>query len=217
MTYFFDRDAEAARISFAGMLVTLRATGIDVVEASLDYPNDPVLKTVPEQIMAGFDHQDFGKGDLENCVEKFVLRENSSMVRRMVFAQLRAILAGRSALEYADFTGALDLLGAPASRSSEVWAQRLLEAFGGFLDFDEETKEALFHRAFQDADRVVGRSWELVGWVYHSLKSGDDDIAGALRSSFSTDNTEEFSITASGAETLWREVEEEVASLLKEQ
>lgn len=217
MTPYFDVDAEAARISFAGMLVALRATGIDIVEANLEYPKDPILKTVPEQIMAGFDLQEFGKSDLENCVEKYVLRENPSMVRRMVLAQVRVILAGRSALEYADITGGLNLVRTPASAACEDWAQRLLNAFGESLDYDVETKEVLFHRILEDADRVVGRSWELVGWVYTFLQSGVEDIAEKLQSNSFTANTEEFPITATGAEAIWQEVEEEVAALLKEQ
>lgn len=216
MTPPFNLDTEAARISFAGTLVALRATGVDIVEARFEYPSAPILKIVPEQIMAGFDIQKFGNGDLELFVDKYVRSENPSMVRRMILAQVRAILAGRSALEYADITGALNLVRTPASEASEVWAQRLLDVLGASLDYDQETKEVLFHKILSDADRVIGKSWDLVGWVYTFLQSGNEDIAAMLQRNIFTKNTEEFPITAASADSLWKIVEEEVADLVEE-
>lgn len=209
----FDPGVEAARISFAGILVALRSAGVEIVEADLNYPNSPLLKIVPEQIMAGFEDQKFGEGNLESCVGEHVPYENPSMSRRMLLAQLRSAQAGWSALRYADITGVLDLDDTPSCVSNQNWVRDLLEVFGGFLDIDEQTKEVLLYEIGKEADRVVGRNWELVTWVYLLLREEVDDIADKLHSDLFTSSAEEFPVTASEAERLWRHVEKRVDEL----
>lgn len=223
MLAYFDEEAEAARISFAGTLVALRATGVKIVEARLRYPDDPILKIAPEQIMAGFEDQQLGSGNLESCVGEHVPYENPSMARRMMLAQIRSILAGRAALESADITGTLNLLDTSAFSSCDNWAQALLDTFAEVLDIDEQTKEVFLEEILKDARRTVGRNWELIMWIYAFMRVGEEDgenegdIAGMLRGNFFTKHSEDFPVTASGADAIWREVEETAAILHHEQ
>ena len=164
-------DHETQRISLAGQVTALQATGVNFLTANLDGTGSPILLEDEDPLWAGFSQHAIAKSYTIYAIEDHVRAASPTLARRMLIAQTRAILAGCSAMECADTTGALGFVKSELYKENASWAKDLLSAFAELLDIDEDTCGSLLWRVSLDASALIGSNWDAAKSTYTYLRT----------------------------------------------